>query len=244
MPSSNTKLTVLPRSAFGTRAARRLRRDGLVPGVLYGQGVDSTPIQATVQDLRQALTATGAVIELTIDGDGKGRPVVVKDVQRDPVRGDLTHIDFLVVRLDEEITAPVPVELINAEEGPGVKEGGVLEQVTRELNVEALPTAIPDSITVDVSEMKIAETLMLKDVPAPPGVTLLDDLEETVIATITAPTELEEPEEIEEEIELVGEEAEEAAVEGEEEAPAEAAEEGREGAGREGGGGEGSRGEG
>lgn len=240
MPTSNTKLTVLPRSGFGTRAARRLRRDGLVPGVLYGQGVESTSIQAAAKDLRQALTATGAVIELTIDGDGNGRPVVVKDVQRDPVRGDLTHIDFLVVRLDEEITAPVPVELINAEDGPGVKEGGVLEQVTRELNVEALPTAIPDSITIDVSDMKIAETLLLKDVPAPPGVTLLDDLEETVIATITAPTELEEPEEIEEEIELVGEEAEAAAeAEAAEGAPAEAAEEAGEGAG-----GEGSQGEG
>jgi large subunit ribosomal protein L25 len=119
------------------------------------------------------------------------------------------------------------VELEGGEEAPGVKEGGVLEHVTRELNVEALPTDIPDNVVVDVSEMEIAATLQLSEVPAPRGVTFLDDPEETVIATLVPPTEVEEPEEIEEETALVGEDGEpiepaegEGAPEGEGEEPA------------------------
>ena len=116
------------------------------------------------------------------------------------------HIDLLKVRLDEKIQTTVPLELEGVEDAPGVKEGGVLEHVTRELNVEALPTDIPDRIVADVSGLGIAETMMLSSVTPPPGVELLDDLEETVVATVTAPSRVEEPEaEIEEEAELVGE---------------------------------------
>ena len=149
--------------------------------------------------------------------------MIVKDQQNHPVRGDVMHIDFLEVRLDEAIQTTVSVELEGGEESPGVKEGGVLEHVTRELNVEALPTDIPDQIVVDVSSMEIAATLSLSEVPAPKGVTFLDDPDETVIATLVVPTEVEEPE-IEEETELIGEDGEPiAAAEGEE------AEEGAEG---------------
>ena len=207
MASNTTKLAVSSRKESGSRAARRLRRLGVVPGVVYGQSLESTPIKAPAHELRHALAATGAVIELKVDAKGESRPVVVKDVQHNPVRGDLTHIDFLQVRLDEAITASVAVELINVETAPGVKEGGVLEQVTRELSVQALPTAIPDRIVIDVSELQVAETMTLSDVQVPAGVTLLDDPNETVIATITAATELEQAGEVEEEIGLVGEEA-------------------------------------
>jgi large subunit ribosomal protein L25 len=120
----------------------------------------------------------------------------------------------------------VGVELEGVEGAPGVKEGGVLEHVTRELNIEALPTDIPERITVDVTGMEIAATLHLAEVPAPPGVVFLDDPEETIIATVVPPTEVEEPEEVEEETELVGEEAaEEAAAEGATEEEAEQARE-------------------
>ena len=134
------------------------------------------------------------------------------------MRGEILHLDLLEVRLDETIQSTVAVDLEGAEEAPGAKEGGVIEHVTRELNIEALPTDLPERIVVDVSGMEAAATVHLSEVPAPAGVTFLDDPEETVIATMTIPAEEPEPE-VEEETELVGEEAE--AVEGEE---AEAAE--------------------
>jgi large subunit ribosomal protein L25 len=141
--------------------------------------------------------------------------VIVKDQQQHPVRDELLHIDLLEVRLDEKIQTQVSVHLEGAEEAPGIKEGGVLEHVTHQLNIEALPTAIPDVIVVDVSGMEIAATMHLSEIKAPEGVEFLDDLEETIIATVVVPTEVEEPEEIEEETELVGEEAEaEAGAEG------------------------------
>ena len=201
----------------GTRAVKRLRREGLVPGVVYGGGNgDSTAFAVDARLLRQVLVDGSALIDLEVAGEK--RPVIVKDQQLHPVRGEVMHIDLLEVRLDEKIQTVVGVHVEGAEEAPGVKEGGVLEHVTHQLNIEALPTAIPDYVAVDVSGMEIAGTLHLSEVPAPEGVTFLDDLDETLIATVVVPTEVEEPE-IEEETELVGE-----GVEGEEGEPAEAAE--------------------
>ena len=131
---------------------------------------------------------------------------MLKEAQRDPVRGETVHVDLLRVRLDQAIHAVVPLELTGVDDSPGVKEGGVLEQITRELNVEALPTAIPESILHDVSEMQIGETISLIRLAAPEGVTLLDDLEETMVATLSPPRlQAEVEEEIEAETELVGE---------------------------------------
>jgi large subunit ribosomal protein L25 len=201
-------LAVEDRPERGTRAARRLRRDGFVPGVVYGGGDgESTSFKVHARALRQVLVDGSALIDLEIAG-GKLRPVIVKDQQIHPVRGEVMHIDLLEVRLDEKIEAPVSVQIVGAEEAPGIKEGGVMEHVTHQLNIEALPTDIPDSITIDVSGMEIAATMHLSEVTAPAGVTFLDDPAETIIATVVVPTEVEEPEEIEEEIELVGEEAE------------------------------------
>jgi large subunit ribosomal protein L25 len=209
-------LAVEERAERGSREARRLRRAGFVPGVLYGgSNGDSVSFKVNARELRQVLVGGQALFDVKV-GDGKARPVIVKDQQLHPVRENVLHIDLLEVRLDEKIQAPVSVELTGVEEAPGVKEGGVLEHVTRELNIEALPTDIPDSIAIDVSGMEIAATMHLSEVPAPRGVTFLDDPEETIIATVVVPTEVEEPEEVEEETELVGEEAEaEAAAEGE-----------------------------
>ena len=168
------------------------------------------------------------MLDLSVDGE-KATPVVLKEAQRDPVRGETVHVDLLRVRLDEAIHAVVPLELTGTDEAPGVKEGGVLEQITRELNVEALPTAIPESIVHDGRrDADRRDDPARRAVAVPEGVTLLDDLEETVVATLSPPrlqTEVEE--EIEAETELVGE--------GEE--PGEAAES-AEGAGSEGSSGE------
>ncbi|MBA3808980.1 MAG: 50S ribosomal protein L25 [Solirubrobacterales bacterium] len=207
MASTTTKLNVNSRSSEGSRAARRLRRSGRVPGVLYGGASESVGFDADARELRMALAGSGAVLDLSIDG-AKATPVVLKETQRDPVRGETTHIDLLRVRLDEKIDAVVPIELSGIEEAPGVKQGGVLEQITREVNVEALPTAIPESIHHEIGEMEIGETILLSAIAVPEGVTLLDDVEETVIATLSPPRlQAETAEEIEAETELVGEAA-------------------------------------
>jgi large subunit ribosomal protein L25 len=222
MAQTTTKLDVKTRTAAGSREARRLRRTGRVPGVLYGGGGDSVGFDADARELRLALAASGAVLDLSVDG-GRTTPVVLKEAQRHPVRGETVHVDLLRVRLDEAIHATVPLELAGVEESPGVKEGGVLEQITRELNVEALPTAIPESIVHDVGEMQIGDTIMLSAIVAAAELTLLDDLEETVVATLSPPKlQAEVEEEIEAETELVGE--------GEEGEEVEGAAEGEEGA--------------
>jgi large subunit ribosomal protein L25 len=207
-------LSAEERPERGTRATKRLRREGLVPGVVYGGGSgDAVSFKVDSRVLRQVLVDGSALIDLEVGGTT--RPVIVKDQQIHPVRDEVMHIDLLEVRLDEKIQTVVGVQVEGAEEAPGVKEGGVLEHVTHQLNIEALPTSLPDSIVVDVSGMEIAATMHLSEIDPPEGVTFLDDPEETIIASVVVPTEVEEPEEIEEETELVGEEAEaEAAAEG------------------------------
>jgi large subunit ribosomal protein L25 len=205
MASTTTKLNVNSRAAEGSRAVRRLRRSGRVPGVLYGGGGEPVGFDADGRELRLALAGSGAVLDLSVDG-GKPTPVVLKEAQRHPVRGETIHVDLLRVNLNEAIHAVVPVELEGVDDAPGVKEGGVLEQITRELNVEALPTAIPESVVHQVGEMQIGETILLSALVTPEGVTLLDDPEETVIATLSPPRlQSEAAEEIEAETELVGE---------------------------------------
>jgi large subunit ribosomal protein L25 len=222
MAATATRLDVQSRVANGSRAARRLRRTGRVPGVLYGGQEESIGFDVDARELRLALASSGAVLDLSIDG-GATTPVVLKEAQRDPVRGQTVHVDLLRVRLDEAIHATVPLELTGVEDAPGVKEGGVLEHITREVNVEALPTAIPESIVHPVGEMEIGDTIALSEVVMPAGVTLLDEAEETVVATLSPPKlQAEAEEEVEAETELVGEgeEAPEAAAPTEE-APAE-----------------------
>jgi large subunit ribosomal protein L25 len=191
----------------GSRESRRLRRAGYVLGVLYGGAgqEDATSFKVQFRDLRHVLS--GAALFDAKVGDATALPVIVKDQQLHPVRDEIMHIDLLEVRLDEKIETTVTIELQGVDEAPGVDEGGVLEHVTRELNIEALPTDIPESIAVDVSGMEIAATMHLSEVTAPNGVTFLDDPEETIIATVVVPTEVEEPE-VEEETELVGEDGE------------------------------------
>jgi large subunit ribosomal protein L25 len=222
-----TLLTLAPREERGSRATRRLRRDSLVPGVIYGIESDSISFKVDSRRLRGVLAEGHALFDVEIDGSGR-LPVIVKDQQRHPVRGQVMHLDLLRVRLDEKIESMVTLDIEGVEDAPGVREGGVLEHVTRELNVSALPTDIPDRIVADVSKLGIAETMVLSAVKAPAGVEFLDDLEETVVATVTAPTEIEEPEELEEEVAEVGAEgetAEEAAAEGGEEGAPEGGEE-------------------
>ncbi len=202
--SDTTALTVAQREASGSREVRRLRRTGKVPGIVYGGGEEPIAFAVDARELRNVLAHAGAVIDLKVD-DGRGSPVVLKELARHPVNGETLHVDLLRVRLDQAIQSTVVVELEGGDDAPGVKEGGVLEQVSRELNIEALPNDIPDSLHQDVSTLQIGDTLTVASIAAPSGVTLLDD-PETVIATVTPPRlQLEDENEIEQETELVGE---------------------------------------
>ena len=229
MASDRATLQVSERTEFGSRTARRLRRDGMVPGVVYSGGSEARAFSVPEREARNALAGGGALLDLTIDG-GKAEPVVVKEEQRHPVRGQLLHLDLQVVRLDQTIQSEVAIELLGIDDAPGVKEGGVLEHITHQINVEALPTDIPESIAADVSGMEIGDTMQLDSVIAPEGVEFVlgegVEAEEVTIATLNPPRVEEEPEpEVEEEAELVGEDGEpieapegEAAEEGEAEA--------------------------
>ena len=225
MADSPSTLSLTARAPEGSRSARRLRRSGAVPGVLYGGGDAPAHFSVDARILRNTLAHSGAILEVSLDG-GTASPVLVKHVQRHPVRGEAMHVDFLRVNMNVAIQTTVTLELTGVEEAPGVVEGGVLTQETRELNIEALPGDIPDVISHDASRLEMNATLLLSAIPAPKGVTFLDDPEETVVATITPPTLEPVEEEIETETELVGEDGEpiEGAVEGEEaEAQAEGA---------------------
>jgi large subunit ribosomal protein L25 len=222
MAGERTKLLVTQREKLGSAETRRLRKTGVVPGVLYGSG-EPIAIAVHERELRRALTGAAglhSILDVEIDGKGSTHASILKEYQVDPVRGGVTHVDLQEVRLDKPITASVSLHLIGGDVAPGVKEGGVLSQPLRELNVEALPLEVPEHIEIDVSGMEMGGTLRIGDVEAPEGVTLLDDPDQ-VVATVTAPMREEEP--TEEELEAAeGAEGEAAEGEGGEEAAGEA----------------------
>jgi large subunit ribosomal protein L25 len=214
MAGERTTLTVSKREELGSRVTRRLRKQGLIPGVLYGRG---EPIAFSVEEreLRRALTGAGglhSILDVQVDGTGSSHASILKEYQQDKVRGNVTHIDLQEVRLDQTLQATVTVHLIGAEDAPGVREGGVLSQPLREIQVEALPLEVPEHIDLDVSHMAMGDTLRIADINVAGNVELLDD-PETVVATVTAPMREEEAEPGEGE---AAAEASEAAAEGEE----------------------------
>jgi large subunit ribosomal protein L25 len=182
---ATTTVSLRRRTAVGSRAARRLRRSGVVPGVLYGAGREALAVEIGVRELRHLLTEEATVLEVELEGDRS--PAVIKEVQRDPVKGDPIHIDLMRVQLDRPIHAVVPLELVGGEEAPGVKEGGILEQIIREVTVEGLPTAIPAALEVDVSKLGIGDNLTVADLIAPAGVKVLTETPDAIVATITPP---------------------------------------------------------
>src|SRR5580765_6267845 len=213
MAGERIRLEVQEREQRGTRNSRRLRKEGLIPGVLYGRGHKPHPISVQERELRRVLTGghgLHAILDVVLAGQKTTHSSVLKDYQVDPIRGKIEHFDLQEVRLDQAIQSSVTIELVG--ESVGAKAGGVLSQVAREVRVEALPLEVPDRLELDVSAMEIGDSLRLSDLPRREGVTFLDD-PETVLATVTVPTRVEEPE-VEE---VEGEEGEEGEVpEGEE----------------------------
>ena len=177
--STSSTLNASPRDPDGSRATRRLRREGQVPGVLYGGEGEPVSFSVDGRELRAALHASGAVVDLVVGGTSE--PAVLKDAQRHPVRGEMTHVDFVRVNLNVAIQAVVPLIVVGAEESPGVVEGGVVDQPIR-------------------------ETAPLSAAVVPAGVTLLDE-DDLVVVSLLAPR-LEIEETIEEETALIGEDGE------------------------------------
>ena len=195
MAGERIKLQVKERERRGSADARRLRREGFIPGVLYGRGKASYAICIPERELRRVLTGQGglhAILDVVLEGEKTTHASILKDYQQDPIRGHISHLDLQEVRLDQPIQASVTIQLVG--EPVGAKEGGVLSQVQREINVEALPMEVPEHIDLDVSGMAIGDTLRLADLAQLDGVTYLDNPEETVLATVTMPTRVEEPE--------------------------------------------------
>ncbi|MFO7571029.1 MAG: 50S ribosomal protein L25 [Gaiellaceae bacterium] len=200
MSGDRTKLEVREREELGSRNSRRLRAQGLIPGVLYGKG-HARAISVPERELRTAMTGPSgmhAILDVVLAGQKTVHPSVLAEYQQDPIRGTISHIDLREVRMDQPIQASVVVNLVG--ESLGVKGGGVLSLVTRELRVEALPASVPENIEVDISAMEVGDVLRLEDIAAPEGASFLDDLHGTVIATVSVPrglveAEVEEPEE-------------------------------------------------
>jgi large subunit ribosomal protein L25 len=205
MASNDTiTLNVAPRAVEGSRATRRLRRTGAIPGVVYGGTEEPLAFQVAEGTLRHALQDSGAVLTLHVDGGSSG-PVVVKELVRHPVTGATMHLDLLRVRMDVAIESTTVLELTGSDDAPGIIGGGILEHVVRELTIEALPADLPETIEYDVSAMQIGDTLTLEQITAPAGVTLLDD-PGTVVATLTRPRLQVEPDDaIESETQVIGE---------------------------------------
>jgi len=216
------KLAVREREDLGSRPSRRLRAQGLIPGVLYGKG-HSRAIVVPAGDLRAAMTGPSglhAILDVVVEGQTTVHPSILAEYEQDPIRGTISHIDLREIRLDQAIHATVVVHLVG--ESAGVKTGGVLSLIARELQVEALPANVPEHIDVDVAALELGDVLRLADIPTIEDVTFLDDPHETVIATVSMPRGYAE---IEEADAAAAAAAEEAAAEGAPEAE-EAAEDG------------------
>jgi large subunit ribosomal protein L25 len=222
--ADNVDLQAQERYERGKNAARRLRASGMTPAVLYGEGNEaggSTALAIPTRIVDYTLHHYGdnALYNIAIDGSTSTARVV--DAQRDPVSGLLVHVDFAPVNMRERIVVTVPLAVMG--DSPGVEEGGVLQQVVYEVEVESLPGDIPQEVELDVSNLGLNENLALADVTLPEGVTLISD-PEGIAVTVTPPTEV-----TEEEMEAAGiveepseEAAEEAGVEeGTEEIPTE-----------------------
>ena len=179
------------RQAAGSGPARRLRDEGDVPAVLYGRGLDSTPLSVSRRELYTALhteAGTNALINLEI-GSEKFL-TIARELQRHPVRGEIMHLDFISISLDEEITAEVSIDFIG--DPVGASEGGIVETIRNSVLVSALPMSIPSSVPVDISEMNVGDTLTAAQLPAIDGVEYLDD-PETALVTVVVPRIVEEP---------------------------------------------------
>ena len=183
----NVSIVVHKRDVTGTRASKRLRKDGLIPGVIYGHGKDAVLIAVEPHVLRDALgTSAGmhAVLDVTFEGQKRGHKAIVKELELDRVKSNVIHVDLQEIRLDETIETTVAIHFEG--EAAGVKLGGMLDEAMREVTVKGVVTAIHEHVAIDISELEIGSTLKVADLQVPEDIEIQDDPEE-VICSVLAP---------------------------------------------------------
>lgn len=195
------------RGVFGKNAARRLRREGRIPVILYGADTDSIPLMVNKKDVIRILKSeSGENTIFKVSFNSENRNAMIKEIQRDPVSDEILHSDLIQISMDKTIQVSVP--LVFEGEAVGVKaEGGFVDVITREVEIECLPMDIPENIGVDISSLHLNQSLKVEDITPPEGVKIMTD-PQTVIVHIEAPTIEEEEEVVEEEEEIIGEEEE------------------------------------
>jgi large subunit ribosomal protein L25 len=176
-----TTLKAERREGTGKGAARKLRATGRVPVILYGHGAEPTLLHVSGQDLLHVFHQAGTLVD--VEFDGKKHLAIPREIQRDHLHGRFIHVDFQAVRRDEQIT--LNVEVVEVGEAPGVKAGGVLDHNLREVEIQCLPTNVPEHLEVDVSELEIGHSLKVSDVVPPEGVVILTDPEQTLVSVVT-----------------------------------------------------------
>lgn len=182
------QLTANTRQKTGKGVARQLRAKGSIPAILYGQGEEAMPLSVNTRDFTKAMSSASGInviVDLAIDGKSQ-IPVMVKDYQAHIIDRRFLHVDFLKIDLSKKVVVEVPIQLVG--KAPGVKEGGILEHITRSISVNCLPTAIPNSLEVDVSALNIGDNIHAHDLKLPEGVELVPGADET-IAAVVAPVE-------------------------------------------------------
>jgi large subunit ribosomal protein L25 len=187
----NVSIVVHKRDVTGTRAAKRMRKSGLIPGVIYGHGKDAVLIAVEPHVLRDALgtsAGTHAVLDVTFEGQKRGHKAIVKELTLDRVKSNVIHVDLQEIRLDETIETTVAIHFEG--EAKGVKAGGMLDESTREVTVKGLVTAIPEHLVVDVSELDMNETLQVADLVVPEGIEIMADADE-VLCSVLPPRKVE-----------------------------------------------------
>ena len=187
-------IDVNTRTEFGKNPSRRLRRSGLIPGIVYGSNKPPVPVSVDPKQVERVLrseSGVNTVFMLNLPGKDPRRHAMIKDFQLDPVSSRLQHADFIRIQMDEAIEVNVPIQTVG--EAPGVKlDQGILDMPLREIRIESLPADIPDSIKVDISALKIGDTIRVADLQVPPRVKILTDPSQTV-AVVAPPAKEEEP---------------------------------------------------
>jgi large subunit ribosomal protein L25 len=183
------ELKVEKRKEIGKNEVRKLRAAGKIPAVIYGDGKNAVSLTVDSKAVRTILQKDGINVIFKLEGLDKTKTAMVKDIQRHPVKDAFVHIDFKIIALNEAIEAAVPLEIIGS--AVGVRDGGVLQQSMREINIKALPNDIPEKIELDVSELNVGESLHISDISSSKNVEILNDAEEQVVSVL-APTEIKE----------------------------------------------------
>jgi large subunit ribosomal protein L25 len=217
---ATAELNAKLRETRGKGFAKRTRREGNVPGILYGEGNEPVTLEVNFKDfyhVTHTRAGTNVILDLRIEGSGRSEcKAIIREIQYHPVRRDVLHVDFQEISMTKKVHVNIPVHVIG--ESIGVKtKGGVLEILHRDVEVRCLPADIPESLTVDVTELDVGDSLQVKDLTFDLG-EIIDEPETTVV-TVVAPTVIEEKPPVEEEVAAEAEEGAEEAKEGEKKEP-------------------------